>query len=57
VPLQEKLFQPFSALQKTLSSLLGSDKEAMQRDVKKVSSWDFDRIITCHGVRPCSAFT
>jgi hypothetical protein len=26
----------------------------MRRDVNKVSSWDFDRIITCHGVRPAS---
>ncbi|TFK61303.1 hypothetical protein BDN72DRAFT_849818 [Pluteus cervinus] len=28
---------------------LGVDKDAMRRDVKTVSGWDFDRIIPCHG--------
>jgi len=28
---------------------LGIDKEAMRRDAKTVSGWDFDRIIPCHG--------
>jgi len=28
---------------------LGEDKEAMRRDAKIVSGWDFDRIIPCHG--------
>ncbi|KAH9477979.1 hypothetical protein JR316_0010212 [Psilocybe cubensis] len=28
---------------------LGEDKEAMRRDAKTVSGWDFDRIIPCHG--------
>ncbi|KAF5318766.1 hypothetical protein D9619_011061 [Psilocybe cf. subviscida] len=28
---------------------LGTDKEAMRRDAKTVSSWDFERIIPCHG--------
>ncbi|PPQ73721.1 LOW QUALITY PROTEIN: hypothetical protein CVT26_010852 [Gymnopilus dilepis] len=28
---------------------LGRDKEAMRRDAKTVSNWDFDRIIPCHG--------
>ncbi|PPQ87570.1 hypothetical protein CVT25_005826 [Psilocybe cyanescens] len=28
---------------------LGEDKDAMRRDAKTVSGWDFDRIIPCHG--------
>ncbi|KAF8882181.1 hypothetical protein CPB84DRAFT_1827901 [Gymnopilus junonius] len=28
---------------------LGEDKEAMRRDAKIVSGWDFNRIIPCHG--------
>ncbi|KDR68422.1 hypothetical protein GALMADRAFT_257141 [Galerina marginata CBS 339.88] len=28
---------------------LGEDKEAMRKDAKIVSGWDFDRIIPCHG--------
>ncbi|KAF6744881.1 hypothetical protein DFP72DRAFT_890144 [Ephemerocybe angulata] len=28
---------------------LGVDKEAMRRDAKTVSGWDFSRIIPCHG--------
>ncbi|KIY45091.1 hypothetical protein FISHEDRAFT_67180 [Fistulina hepatica ATCC 64428] len=29
--------------------LMGEDKEVMRNDVKKVTSWNFDRIIPCHG--------
>ncbi|KAK7439383.1 hypothetical protein VKT23_017606 [Stygiomarasmius scandens] len=28
---------------------IGKDKEAMRRDIKTVSDWDFERIIMCHG--------
>ncbi|KAF9028776.1 hypothetical protein BDZ89DRAFT_1160152 [Hymenopellis radicata] len=28
---------------------MGQDREAMKRDAKTVSQWDFERIIPCHG--------
>ncbi|KIK02879.1 hypothetical protein K443DRAFT_677227 [Laccaria amethystina LaAM-08-1] len=40
---------PHSWLHPRLTWKLGVDKEAMQRDTKTVCSWDFDRIIPCHG--------
>jgi len=40
---------PSSWLYPRLAWSLGEDKEAMRRDANTVSSWDFDRIIPCHG--------
>ncbi|KAJ3558084.1 hypothetical protein NM688_g1123 [Phlebia brevispora] len=42
-------FEPYAtSFQKFLWNQ-GKDKEAMRRDAKKVSEWEFDRIIPCHG--------
>ncbi|KDQ60115.1 hypothetical protein JAAARDRAFT_32487 [Jaapia argillacea MUCL 33604] len=40
---------PFSGLHKTLIGGVIKDKVTMTRDAKTVESWDFDRIIPCHG--------
>ncbi|KIM42147.1 hypothetical protein M413DRAFT_409255 [Hebeloma cylindrosporum] len=42
-------FGPSSWLHSRFTWNLGTDKEAMRRDAKTVSGWDFDRIIPCHG--------
>jgi len=42
-------FRPGSWFHRTFLSMLGTDKTAMKRDAKTVASWDFDRIIPCHG--------
>ncbi|KAL0955753.1 hypothetical protein HGRIS_001968 [Hohenbuehelia grisea] len=48
VPLIGKL-DPYGGLHKKLVWGQGTDKEAMRRDAKTVSAWDFERIIPCHG--------
>jgi len=40
---------PWSSTHAKLVWKLGTDKEAMKKDVKTVASWDFNRIIPCHG--------
>ncbi|THH05012.1 hypothetical protein EW145_g5114 [Phellinidium pouzarii] len=40
---------PFSWAHKQLVWSSGKDKEASKRDAETVASWDFDRIIPCHG--------
>ncbi|KAF9530014.1 hypothetical protein CPB83DRAFT_851438 [Crepidotus variabilis] len=40
---------PYGWLHRKMVWSLGTDKDAMKRDVKTVSEWDFDRIIPCHG--------
>ncbi|KAF5390044.1 hypothetical protein D9757_003895 [Collybiopsis confluens] len=40
---------PFSWFHSSLTSSMSEDTEAMKRDVKTVASWDFERIIPCHG--------
>jgi len=40
---------PWSWLHPRMIWSLGVDKEAMKRDAKTVASWDFERIIPCHG--------
>ncbi|KAI0031317.1 hypothetical protein K488DRAFT_79119 [Vararia minispora EC-137] len=43
-------FSPYSGFHKWITKNLGSkDPEAMKRDAKTVSEWDFERIIPCHG--------
>lgn len=48
VPIICKL-NPSGVVLKTLLFKLGKDKDAMRRDIKAVSEWDFSRIIMCHG--------
>ncbi|KAK0472785.1 hypothetical protein IW261DRAFT_1660972 [Armillaria novae-zelandiae] len=48
VPIVGKISPPGLVLKSLLWSL-GKDKEAMRRDIKVVSEWDFSRIIMCHG--------
>jgi hypothetical protein len=48
VPIIGKL-NPESGALKWLLWKIGADKNAMQRDIKAVRDWDFDRIIMCHG--------
>jgi len=48
LPLLKK-FDPYGSLHKNVAWGAGRDKDAMKRDVKTVSEWDFDRIIMCHG--------
>ncbi|KAB5591583.1 Transcription elongation regulator 1 [Ceratobasidium theobromae] len=43
------LLVPSSRLHKSFVWSAGVDKAAMSRDAKTVSSWDFDRLIPCHG--------
>ncbi|PFH50532.1 hypothetical protein AMATHDRAFT_75598 [Amanita thiersii Skay4041] len=40
---------PSSWLHPRFTWRMGTDKEAMKRDVKTVYSWDFNKIIPCHG--------
>jgi len=40
---------PYTAIHRKLAKVLGTDVTAMNRDVKTVASWDFQRIIPCHG--------
>ncbi|EKM75835.1 hypothetical protein AGABI1DRAFT_79407 [Agaricus bisporus var. burnettii JB137-S8] len=40
---------PWSWMHAHIVWSLGKDKELMKRDVKTVASWDFERIIPCHG--------
>ncbi|KXN86658.1 hypothetical protein AN958_09836 [Leucoagaricus sp. SymC.cos] len=40
---------PWSWLHPRIVWSLGVDKAAMKRDAKTVASWDFERIIPCHG--------
>ncbi|KAK0458163.1 uncharacterized protein EV420DRAFT_382494 [Desarmillaria tabescens] len=42
-------FSPPGLVLKSLLWSLGKDKDAMRRDIKVVSEWDFSRIIMCHG--------
>ncbi|KAF9057191.1 hypothetical protein BJ165DRAFT_15203 [Panaeolus papilionaceus] len=42
-------FGPSSWLHSKLTANLGTDDAAMRRDAKTVDSWDFERIIPCHG--------
>ncbi|KAJ3762320.1 hypothetical protein EV360DRAFT_79396 [Lentinula raphanica] len=48
VPIIGKL-NPESGMHKRLLWTIGKDKDAMRRDAKTVSEWDFERIIMCHG--------
>ncbi|KAF8636334.1 hypothetical protein AX16_010990 [Volvariella volvacea WC 439] len=48
VPLLGKM-NAFTWLHPRFLWSLGVDKEAMKRDAKTVDSWDFERIIPCHG--------
>jgi len=47
-PFQSSL-NPWSSLHPHVVWALGINKEAMKRDAKTVASWDFERIIPCHG--------
>ncbi|TCD67127.1 hypothetical protein EIP91_000467 [Steccherinum ochraceum] len=49
IPIFGGFLAPGSWLQKKIPGWLGSDKEAMRRDVKTTMGWDFERIIPCHG--------
>ncbi|EJT99465.1 hypothetical protein DACRYDRAFT_110186 [Dacryopinax primogenitus] len=40
---------PYSGFYKRFLNSVTSDKAAMGRDAKTVASWDFERIIPCHG--------
>ncbi|KIJ30807.1 hypothetical protein M422DRAFT_267638 [Sphaerobolus stellatus SS14] len=42
-------FGPSSWLHQKLLWLAGSNTATMKKDVQTVASWDFDRIIPCHG--------
>ncbi|KAF8886131.1 hypothetical protein BD779DRAFT_1673311 [Infundibulicybe gibba] len=42
-------FDPWGSFHKRFLSLQGKDKEAMRRDANIVASWDFERVIMCHG--------
>ncbi|KAJ3824226.1 hypothetical protein F5880DRAFT_410011 [Lentinula raphanica] len=42
-------FGPFSWFHSKFAASMGEDKEAMKRHAKTVASWDFERIIPCHG--------
>ncbi|KAJ3505916.1 hypothetical protein NLJ89_g7162 [Agrocybe chaxingu] len=42
-------FGPFSWVHRKFMGGLAVDQEAMRRDAKIVSGWDFNRIIPCHG--------
>ncbi|EGO03479.1 hypothetical protein SERLA73DRAFT_174974 [Serpula lacrymans var. lacrymans S7.3] len=42
-------FSPSSWLHQKLVSFIALDKGAMKRDATTVASWDFNRIIPCHG--------
>jgi len=40
---------PYEAIHRSLTKALVTDAVAMNRDAKTVASWDFHRIIPCHG--------
>ncbi|RXW22217.1 hypothetical protein EST38_g3630 [Candolleomyces aberdarensis] len=42
-------FNPKSWAHPHMVWALGVDKDAMRRDARRVSDWDFKRIIPCHG--------
>ncbi|KAJ3793084.1 hypothetical protein GGU11DRAFT_431988 [Lentinula aff. detonsa] len=42
-------FGPFSWFHSKFASAMGEDNEQMKRHVKIVASWDFERMIPCHG--------
>jgi len=48
VPLIGSL-SPYGGMHKRMVWSSGTDKDIMRRDVKTVASWDFERIIPCHG--------
>jgi len=44
------VMNPYSSWQRGFLKFAGmKDKDAMKRDVQKVLSWDFERILMCHG--------
>ncbi|OCB83911.1 hypothetical protein A7U60_g9117 [Sanghuangporus baumii] len=49
VPLVGAMLTPYSWMHKKFVWGAGKDKEAMKRDARTVSGWDFDRVIPCHG--------
>ncbi|KAL5498480.1 hypothetical protein ACEPAH_1833 [Sanghuangporus vaninii] len=49
VPLVGGMLNPYSWMHKKFVWGAGKDKEAMKRDARTVSGWDFDRVIPCHG--------
>ncbi|EJD05342.1 uncharacterized protein FOMMEDRAFT_118375 [Fomitiporia mediterranea MF3/22] len=49
VPIFGSMLNPYSWAHKKFVWGVGTDKEAMKRDARTVSGWDFDRIIPCHG--------
>jgi len=40
---------PYTTIHRSLTKALVMDATAMSRDAKTVASWDFHRIIPCHG--------
>lgn len=48
VPLIGKM-NPYGKFHKHFVYRLGKDMKAMVRDAKTVASWDFERVIPCHG--------
>ncbi|KAJ3558087.1 hypothetical protein NM688_g1124 [Phlebia brevispora] len=44
---------PFAWFHKAFLWSKVTDKAAMQREVRKVASWDFEKFIPCHGVSVC----
>ncbi|KAJ3995916.1 hypothetical protein F5050DRAFT_1808208 [Lentinula boryana] len=42
-------FGPFSWFHSKFASAMGEDNELMKQHVKIVASWDFERLIPCHG--------
>jgi len=49
VPLISSYLNPHTYLHRQFLWMTGKDKAAMTRDAQTVASWDFDRIIPCHG--------
>jgi len=49
LPLVGRWLNPYSVFHRKLAKVLGIDVMAMNRDVETVASWDFQRIIPCHG--------
>jgi len=49
LPLVSRWLNPYTAFHRRLAKVLGVDVMAMNRDVETVASWDFQRIIPCHG--------
>ncbi|KAI5996487.1 hypothetical protein F5J12DRAFT_922376 [Pisolithus orientalis] len=46
---EQATLKPNSWAQQKILQSLATDMEAMKRDARTVASWDFDRIIPCHG--------